>query len=84
MQQGQKDETLKFKLVATQKTFIFKKGLFENKQSFAERVDKEVNPWLLLRSNDGTPATLGKVSCNHKTGEMFYIFLYSRKIEIKK
>jgi hypothetical protein len=62
-------------LIATQKTFRFSAG------THPDKIDEVVNNWLLERAKDGTPAQLGKVS--EVEGWVFYVFLYSRKVEIK-
>lgn len=58
--------------IPTQKTFKFSGG------KSAEKIDEEINAWLEKTTRDGMPAMLGKVSCNHATGEMYYIFMFTQ------
>lgn len=63
--------------VPTQKTFIF--GLGDNQ----DKIDKEINEWLTEMAKKGTAPLLGKVSCNHPTGDMYFVFMYAETIEVE-
>lgn len=57
--------------IPTQKTFRF------NAKHTPEKIDEEINEWLEKTTRDGKPAMLGKMSCNHATGDIFYVFMFT-------
>lgn len=65
----------RFVIVPTQKTFVFKKG------TAPEEIDKVVNEWIEGKILNNQQPMMGKMSCNHATGDiiMTYLFPVKRK-----
>jgi hypothetical protein len=66
----------RFVIVPTQKTFVFKKG------TPPEQMDEEVNKWIDNKMLNNQQPMMGKMCCNHATGEIMYSYIYPVKRKV--
>lgn len=62
--------------VVRQKTFCFA-GTQDAKQN-----DTEVNNWIQEQTIKKQPPFLGKVCCNHDTGDIIYVYMFTEQVKV--